>query len=390
MPVLFPYEPDWSRPYRVDHAFRTEVIVSRNKREQRIANRVLPRKTYEFSLRLSRGELAEFQGYMAKNQQGDFWLIDWTRFVASTADVIAGASTIELGSVPGWIAAGVQVYLKNGPQRALVQVASVNPTSITLTAPLVLAWPAGARVHHVVRAAMSQSIRARLLTNTVGTVDMSFTAQPGSFHESEPAAPTIFNGRELFLTKPNWATQPSVDLVGFLESVDFDRGVISNYAPVVFNTRRLQMSYLGRDRAAVESFLDVFRRAKGQRGEFYMPTWEPDIDVSIGAAPGATQITVPGSDFLSAYAGSPVYKALIIFHNDGSYQARRITSVVASGPNTRINVFPAWTTAVNAATVRLACLLPVWRFAVDNVSVEWLTNSVGQWQASVQTLEDLE
>ena len=388
MAILFPFDPNWAAGVRIDHAFRTEIITSRAYREQRSALRLQPRKTVEFTVQGRRGSLAAIQAFLAKNFQGEFILPDVTRFVDLTAPAAASTLTLTMGAVPFWAQPGQTIRLVSGEQSALAVIDAISPTQILLTLALAQSWPVGTRVYATMTGYLSQQTRGRLQTNTVGEFPITFEASPGTFEEPDGTAPLTFNGRELFLTKPNWADAPQAEIVGYLESVDFDRGVWEQYAPVTFQTRRLQMSYLGR-RAKAEAFLEFFRRMKGQRGEFYMPTWEPDIDVSIGALSGATSLVVPGSAFREAYAGSTVYKALIVFFRDGTHEAKVISSVVAASANSQINVPSGWTRDINEGSVRLACLLPVWRFGVDNIAVTWETDDAAQWRATVQTLEDL-
>lgn len=389
MAILFPFEPDWNSTVRIDHSFRTEIITSRNYREQRIALRLQPRKVYEFTVQGTRGGMARLQAFLSKNLQGEFIVRDPTRFVEIVAQADSGTLQLETDGVPFWAQPGQIVQLVSGAQTALVEIDAVDATDILLTVNLTATWPAGTRVYATFTGSLSQQLRGRLLTNMAGDIPIRFDVNPGSFEEPDGAAVLTYNGRELFLTKPNWGQAPSIEWVGYLESVDFDRGLLERFSPVTFQTRKLQFNYNGSAEKS-ETFMQFFRRMKGQRGEFYAPTWEPDIDVSVGAATTDTFLIVPGSDLFDLYAGSTVYKHLILFFRDGTHAAHEITSIVASGADSRVNVSSGWTRDINPDSVRLACFLPVWRFSVDSVAMNWETNTVARWQATMQTLEDLE
>lgn len=389
MPELFPFAPDWERPFRIEHSYRTEIIVSRAQREQRVANRQLPRKVLEYDVKLSRGRLAEFHAFMAKNQQGVFWVQDWTRWVNPSAPMASGADTIPVTAVPGWVLVGQRIWIREGGVELTFEVVATGPGTIQISPPAPVAFSTAARAYCVYEATIGQRTRNRLMTNTVGQATLAFDIRPGSLSESEPAAPLAFNGRELFLTKPDWATEPSVELEGFLQDVDFDIGITDHFALTSFNRRYAQLSFLFRGNAAAEDFLAFYRRCRGQRGEFYYPTWEPDISLAIGAAAGASTLDVPGVEFNARYAGSSVYRALIVFFKDGTFETRAISGVALAAGNSRITISGAWSRAVNSTTARMISLLPVWRFATDDITVEWLTNSVAQAQTTFCTLEDL-
>lgn len=388
MAILFPFQPDWNSTVRIDHAFQTEIITSRNYKEQRIALRLQPRKSYEFTVQGVRGGLSALHAFLAKNLQGEFVVRDPTRFVEITAQADAATLLLETDGAPFWAIPGQTVQLVNGTQTALVEIDAVDATDILVTVALAATWPVGTRIYATFTGTLNQQLRGRLLTNTAGDIPIRLDVNPGSFEEPDGAAVLTYNDRELFLTKPNWGQAPSAEWVGYLESVDFGRGLLERFSPVSFQTRKLQFNFNGLAEKA-EAFTQFFRRMKGQRGEFYMPTWEPDIDVGTGAAETDTFIIVPGSTLFDSYAGSTVYKHLILFFRDGTHAEHEITSIVASGSNSRINVSSGWTRDVNAGSVRLACFLPVWRFSVDSVAMNWETNTVARWQATMQTLEDL-
>ena len=389
MPELFPFEPDWQRPFRVEHSYKTEVIVSRGQQEQRIAGRQFPRKTLEYDVKLSRGKLARFHAYMADNQQGNFWVPDWSRWLSPDATVATGTDEITVPEVPGWVLPGQQLWLREGGVDLLFEIAAVGPGTIQIVGTVPVDFTTAARAYCVYEATLDQRVRNRMMTNTVGQASLKFTVKPGTLTESEPAAPLTFNGRELLLEKPDWATNPSVELEGYLQEVDFDIGVTDHYALTAFNRRYAQLGYVFKTNAAAEAFMAFYRRRRGQRGEFYYPTWEPDIDVSLGALAAATTLDVPGVEFNARFAGSSVYKALIVFLKDGTTITRQITGVALVSGNSQITVNAAWGQDVNSDTVRMVSLLPVWRFATDDVTVEWLTNMVAQVQTTFCTLEDL-
>jgi len=389
MAVLFNFRPDWEQGFSVQHSFATEIIVSRLKREQRIATRQLPRKTVEFDVKLSRGDLTDFRGLLYQNQQGRFWLPDWTRWVQITDAVLTGADTLQVSGTPAWMIPSQRLYLAHGAQAVLVGIDAIGLGEVLISGTMAQDFPAGTRAYLVYDCTVDQKLSSRSQTNTVGQVSMAFNVKPGSIEEDVGIPAVEFNGRELFLTKPNWSSPPSVEIEGFMETVDFGIGVTDEFAPVAFNRRTVQSSFSFRDSASAEEFYRFFLRQKGQRGEFYMPTGEPDLSTSIGAAVGTSGLDVPGLDTFSRYAGSTVYAAVIAFFRDGSYQANRITGITVSGSNSRVAVLTPWAQAVNDTTVRQVCFLPVWRFATDDLTLEWLTNTVSQCQTSFTTLEDL-
>jgi hypothetical protein len=228
----------------------------------------------------------------------------------------------------------------------------------------------------------------------VGSIRATFDVTPVSEpFVNPPVAPETFKGRELFMTRPNWGSQPSIDFKAIRDVVDFDRGKTAVFTPVAFQSRVSTYSYIGRDYDTAKAALDFFCRMLGQAKEFYMPTWEQDIIIKGTTSSGSTHIRVAGTSFATAYADSTVYKALTVFLLDGTIYHRIVADIYVVddliGQDSIISVTEAFPEILDANNVRMISWLPVWRHASDTLTVEWKTNSVAQYQMAMKMLEDL-
>lgn len=389
MPELFPFLPDWQSGITVEHEYLTSIIEHRHLREQRISERIKPRKKISQDFKFSKGELARFHGLMSHNIQSDFLMPEESRYVTVTAAASAASSHVAVDEVPGWLHAGAYLELRNGSTRAVVSVDSWGSGQINLTNGLISNWPVGTRVFYLDRGRFQQSFTGAIRTNMVGEYSLSFTADPGPRTEALGAVPQTFNGRELWLMNPNWGETPSATGEGYLDTIDYSRGVLDHFEPVNFSSRTMQFTYLQRTSADAESMLQFFMRMRGRQGEFYMPSWEPEIDVSGGSLGPTDTLTIPGTDFYELYSGSNFHTAVIILMKDGTYVAKSITSITTDGTDSILAVNGYWGKVINPQTVRLACFLHVWRLATDTLSVGWVTRSVAQTKLSMKMLEDL-
>jgi hypothetical protein len=280
MPFLFPFEPNWNNSFRVELAYKTEIITSRAFREQRIAQRTQPRKSVSFTITPRRGRLATFLDDMAARQQADHVVVEPTRWFTTSLESLAGsnAMTAAGAAMPAWVAAGAYLVVVGTAGQEMVQVVNVTGMEIVLDEPLGADVLAGSRVYPGLVGRFDQSLRGQLFTNTVGQFSVAFNADPGlNVYEAEVAAPATFNGRELFLESPNWRSPLALTLEGLLETTDYGRGRVEHHSPVAFNRLGLRLDFLGRSPANVESLVQFFHRMKGQQGEFYMPTWGDDF-----------------------------------------------------------------------------------------------------------------
>jgi hypothetical protein len=74
---------------------------------------------------------------------------------------------------------------------------------------------------------------------------------------------------------------------------------------------------------------------------------------------------------------------------DGTTIYKRIASAAVVGDNTVFTITDTFASTVALSSIAYCCWLNTYRFAVDELSLEWLTDSVAQFTASFQLLRDL-
>ncbi len=390
MAILFRYQHNWASSLKIDHEFKTSILTSRIYREQRIAERIAARKTVAIDLAIMGAGYTDKLQTIVQLLQAESIMPEFTRRLDLVSTGGSDPAEFALATVPGWIEPGATVVFDDGTNREAAVVASVAGSIVTLMADAAFDWFVGdGWVMPGLIGRFKQSVNISTMTSAAGKATMEFMVDPGDSHEEDTSAPLTFNGRELWMNRPNWLSPVGQDITGRLETLDFDRGVVSHYSPVTWNARGWKAAYVGKTSAEAEALLAFWHRLRGQQGEFYMPTWQDDLSLAIGAAGGASALVVPGTLVSQLFAGSPVYKAVMVLFRDGTYQANRVTAITDNGTNTTLTMAAPWGQAVNSTTALKVCWLPVWRSATDTLTIEWLTRTVAQCQMSFVAIEDL-
>jgi hypothetical protein len=390
----WPLEPNWSQPYRIIHSFRTEILRSRSGKEQRIALRTSPRKSLEYQSLAQGTKFNAVKDLLWSWQDKSFVLPELVRYVTTTTDLAPGADTLLVDSATDWITDGTTVLLSYAGVTELRVVNSVTGTSITFKTVSGKSWPTGSRMYAALTGYMGGSMQVDRLTNNLVSVGTKFEVTPLSEAWVEPpAAAQTYNGRELFLKKPNWSKEVGSTAQHEVDELDFDRGAVYRYSPVAFGTEVRRALYLNRNANEATDLLNFFKRMRGRQGEFYMPTWEYDFAPKVQAEAASASMKVEGGDFATAYGSSTVHKAMFVMLASGTLLLRKVMSVeqvVADGvTDSLITVDSNWGVAFNQDTIVMCGWMPVWRLASDDLTVEWLTNTVAQVQMTMSTLEDL-
>ena len=393
--LLAPFIVNWRRAATVTYAYKTDVIRSRSGKEQRRALRQTPRKTLEFDAQVKSAAFVEFQAIMAAWQNNVIVVEEPGRDAPLAAVLPAGSKVVTLGDdAPSWLRAGSNVILQFGDRRESNRVVSAVGPAVTLSAAFDADWPVGTKVHYAVSGRLDTALKTRRETDRIATMTVSLEVVPGSEPVLDPPdAAVTFGGREVFTKRFNWADRPEATYEAVRENVDYGWGRTEVFRPQDFGTILHRLTFLNRNKAEAEAIREFFERHRGQRGEFYRPSWETDIILKQAAPQGTRDLRVAGPFFAKLYGGSTVHRAVSVYTKAGElrfYAVEDIFEITDSeGNDSVLQVGADLVEDTGPETVRMVSWLYASRFASDQLPVEWLTNAVAQAQITFRTLEDL-
>lgn len=387
--TAWPFVPNWSGGVKEQFAFLTSIVTSRSGREQRSATRSTPRHTLEFDILLAGEDRRKFDRLMTSSQDSLVTMPHWTWGARLATALASGGTAFTVNSVLPWLVNGVSAALVEGSFTAEVTVNTVSGTTVTLSAAASRTWSTRARLCPRLSGYLETDFDVTAQTSNVITASVLFSTDPttGAYDEGAPELPGLFLDREIFLHKPNWANPVSSKYVHPTEAVDYDRGRVVRFSPIDFSTRSRAGTYLRRTFDQAHSLRKFFFRMRGRRGEFYHPSFEPDLIPSADLTVGDTTITFTGREVYDTYATDTVHGAIYVVLQSGVTIPRSVVSVTLVSGNSVLTLGQTWPSTYSAGQVRHVCWMPVSRFASDTLTLEWLTSEVAQVQISTTSLE---
>lgn len=390
MTFVWPLRPNWRGSYAVTYQFATDILITRSGREQRRALRDAPRQQIEFTVTAAQDRFRALMRTLATKQGPQLALAEHTRRTVSTAASGVGSNVVQVAAVLPWMTDGARIVLLDGDRAELRTIDSTAAGQITFAEVNTAAWPAGALVCQGRIARISPSLSVREITNLVADGKVSFDVEPGSETPRVPAAAALtWNGREVYVRSADWSRGVDAGFVRQVQEVDYGRGVVTTFLPVAFGSRTRTANYLGLNTASVDDLVDFFLRMKGRQGEFYAPTDTPEMQLDQDAGVGTTILWLTGTDLAEAYGGDPVYKAVSVLLRDGTRFFREVDLLEVSGGRSKMTLASGLPQSIAVDDVKAISWLPVCRLASDEMTVEWLTNSVAQTRLGFTTLEAL-
>lgn len=392
---LWTARPNWSSSYRITYAFKTEVLTSRSGKEQRLALRRTPRRTFEYTATLQREDQRNAKTQVWGRQHLPLVVPDEPRFVRTAMDVALNDLVVPLAEIPDWLHVGAMLVLVGPDAAEMRSVVSIDNAArtVALLSPVSRDWPADTRVHYGVAGNLAASIASTRPTSKSGQMSVVFEATPTAapFTAVPDTTFPMFDGAPVFLKKPNWAEAIGITSAHDVTLVDFDRGAVSRFLPVAFGSETRQAAYLGRTFDEVEAILKLFLRSRGRLKAFWAPTWEFDILPRAVVPLGLAAISVDGRDFAQAYGDSTVHKAVFVKFADGTVQYRRLIgideTVATDGALTStIALASAFGRAIDP-DVDMVGWFYLNRFASDELTIDWVTRTVAKVQIGMVTVE---
>lgn len=387
---LWPLAIDWKRGLTQSVEYKTEIFTSRDRHEFRRAARETPRFNYEYT-GWAHGSEAQAVLRVSETLIGETLIFANPVFRAVLeTPLVAPTRTFSVASVPEWLTEGAYIVFEGQDLRFLARVEFIDGNDVTIDDDALATFPAGAKFVLGIQCRIDSSMQISYLTNEVLSAKVTLEDVTGLNYVPDEGDPyDLYNGKEVLLKKPNWAQAIAVNLQAGIDVVDVGFGRVSyedylDYVPSI-----LKAEYLGKTWEESIDFLQFFLRQRARRGEFYLPSPLSDLPISADLVSGSSVLRVSGSEY-SDYASNPARRNLVIVQKNGTKLFRKVSAIAVDGEESVLTLTTPWASAIARSQISYVGWLSTYRFAVDELAIEWLTDSVAQFSTSFQLLRDLD
>jgi len=304
-------------PYRMvetireRYGYRTDVLTSINRNEQRIQQRMQPVGGVESTAQLRDADVVSAQRLLERNQAGE-WAAPLWQYAIRLAEPLAGAgeTTVsvdpadELPYLPFVDAAGVgrPFYIWRDPDYWFLTSCDRQATDITATDPITKAFPAGAMVVPARLGRLENVISTSRPSRSVAGQPLSFRFDgvdpQGGGHEPEAvlSSPATYAGFDV-LEKNNGRDGSFGDTLDrAFDTLDGQLGALATDDHVIAPSRLMDFRWICRDRvdgALLREFVDLRR---GRAVPVWVPSSSQDLQLVGTYSSGASTLTLVDGD----------------------------------------------------------------------------------------------
>lgn len=391
--------PNWASSVKVTYEFKTEIIASRANDEQRRALRATPRKTIEIQVTaLHETDILFFHRYLATWQPIPLYVPEIPLTVRPTGAIPSGETTfIADRPIPNWLIPGVIIMLSTRSDTSNHTVTAVDPDTrlVSMATGPTIDFPAVyTRICPMRLCYFPDSVQLSRALYTVADGSIIFEVEPTSEDEITPAAPSfVFETAEVFLEKPDGSTPIEETLTWAREIIDAGFGPTKRFTPAPRQVRGFKATYWRKGSTYALFLLDFFLRMRGRQGEFLMPTYERDIRPAFDVAAGDDFLREPGTLLADSWVRGWPYSNVMIEIADGTRYFRRVVEIHSVtdgiGTDSIMTLDAPIIDPITLADLVRVSWVPTWRFATDQLTLEWRTDDVATVSMAFQTTESI-
>lgn len=391
--------PNWASSVKVNYEFKTDIIPTRAGDEQRRALRATPRKTIEIqATALHENDVAFFHRYIATWQPIALYVPETPLIVRPIGEISSAGTTFTADrAIPNWLIPGVILMFSTGQDTFTATVVSVDTGTllVSVNAGPTIDFPAmRTRICPMRLAYFPDTITLQRALRSTADGTIVFEVEPTSEDELTPAAPFFtFETAEVFLEIPDFTNPLEETLAWVREIVDGGQGPTKRYTPAPRQVRSLKATYWRRGSAYALTLLDFFLRMRGMQGEFNMPTYDKDIFPGYPVASGDAFIREPGTLLADSWVRGWPYRHIMIELSSGTRYYRRTVEIHSVtdglGTDSILTVDTPIPEDIVVVDIVRVSWVPTWRFATDQLTLEWRTDELATVSMAFRTVETI-
>lgn len=369
-------DPDWTNGVTETLEWKTDILQSYSGAEQRIARRLSPRRTFEFSILINGNERTRFENRLAYVGGNSWYFPIFTDVTYLEKDVDLNATVLSCSTLGRDFVVGNKVLIKseinNCNQSALLEVAAVNDYSITLVNPIKTRFNAGACIYPVRLAVLTDVPELTRYNDDLLSAQIRFRISEHNAFSNDISYLPVYRHFPVLTTHPDWAESLKGRYERFLIELDNNSSI-----PARLDTAKLpfwiqEFRWFVTERNEQVELRKLFYYLNGCQKCVWVSSQANDFNV-VSVDGRVLEVENVGFNEIGLMPGR---KDITINLCNGEVLYRRIEKVAAISDDVE-RLLLNDSISVNAADILSVSFLTLCRLDNDSVSWEHVTDADG-------------
>lgn len=393
--LLWNIPPNWDTPVRETYTYRTDVITSYNKKEQRRSLITQPRRAVGFDATIQNELLMSLRNNLYGWHNRPYLMPLWWQGVTLTENTSAGKSIINVSSLQGvdLLQEFTQLVIWENPfNTELVTIRSVSGNAITLLTPLENSYGKDTQIYPVVDVMINGNLTIQNLTSQVSTAEIAATIINKSAKvkllEDDRLNASFYNGVEVLTVRPNWKNATEDSFQSDIEAVDYNYGSVEYFGGTTPTLMTKTATFMSKNRHTTAWWRRFIHRQRGQLKSFFVPTNTKDLVLAKDGNNGAKEFLMKDL-YLSNIVNNSKERKILGIRIYGKDYYFTIENIEIMDGLARVVVKEEIPIFMPRQDVTFINFLQRMRFASDEIEIEHITSEVAQLTLKFKQVKEL-
>lgn len=380
--------PNWDTPIIERWEWLTNVITSKNKKEQRIKLRDKPRRQFEYNTLIQNNKERQLvENLLFSWQSRVFGLPVWTDQQLSTYNIQAGSLILNCDTFSRDFKDGGLFGIFDDTNFEIGTITKVNVDSLELESPLLYNWPIRTKIVPMRTARLSDKQPMTRHSDSITSMTVQFRLEEGD--NRAPLVETIqYRNYSVLEVKPNWKEELSSEFLRDIKLLDYLTGKVLSDDLSDTSTATHRYNWLATTRTEVNTLRAFLFARFGKLVPIWVPSFLTDmVPVEVIGA-GSSLLVVEHTTYVRNIAQAVQRRDLRIKLYNGTIFYKRILSSAEDGNKERLVLDTAFPDIIYPEQIEQISFLTLCRLDADSVEAKWETDSIMEISTLIRTIRD--
>lgn len=392
--ILWNVKPNWTESVKEQFEYKTDILTSYNKKEQRRGFMMQPRQRYSYTANVTNNHLMQLRNMLHGWQDKAFMMPFWWQPARLEADVPAGATKIRLRDFEQYdfVRGGSIVIWVDSNMNEVLQIKEINGNELEFIAPISQAFSKDTIVYPATTVRLNPEMQLVNNSSTVSTIDIEAVVVQQDMKIPMPETPyqpeATYKGVEVLERKPNWASELSETYQSTIGEIDYGYGVREWLSRDIPSLTQRELEFVAKSYSSILWWKAFIHRQKGALKSFIVPTHTFDA-VMVNDAERGENVLVFRDDYFSTIVRASRERKYLRVKTAKKVYYFSVNALKQSGSYVSITIEEKLDEKLEAKDVQQISFMQRMRFASDDVEIEYVSRNVAKLHLTLQQVREV-